>query len=139
VKSGIREIIDKSHKKLPKVDPAVFTELELIDKTQKKLYGGISAYLESEKLLAEKSLLRKQNIASFGARRVQQIEEEEQRLNAIPNIINYLLEKEHKKDQNKEIQNKEAIMKLKLEHFKSSVIVSRLGKAKMWKPSKHKF
>jgi hypothetical protein len=49
----------------------VFTELELIDETQKKLYGGISAYLESEKLLAEKSLLRKQNIASFGARRVQ--------------------------------------------------------------------
>ena len=30
-------------------------------------------------------------------------------------------------------------MKLKLEHFKNSVIVSRLGKAKMWKPSKHKF
>lgn len=140
VKTGIREIIDKSHYKLPRVNPAVFTELELIDKTQKKLLGGISAYLESEKLLAEKSLLRrKQNLASFGARRVQQIEEEEQRLNAIPNIIGYLLEKEHRKDQDKEIQNKDAVMKLKLEHFKNSVIVSRLGKAKMWKPSKHKF
>ncbi len=139
VKTGIRDLIDNSGKKLPKVNPNVFTELEMIDKTQKKLVSGISAFLESEKLLAEKMAMRKNNVASFGARRVQQIEEEEQKLNAIPNIINYLMDKEHKKEQDKEFNNREIVMKLKQETFEASVKVSRLGKTKQWKPNRHSF
>ena len=70
-------------------------------------------------------------MASFGARRVQQIEEEEHKLNAIPNIINYLMDKERAKEQNTaNFNNKEVVMKLKQENFESSVIVSRLGNAK---------
>ena len=53
------------------MNPAVFHEIELIDKTQKKLLSGLSAYMESEKLLAEKHAMRKTNVISFGARRVQ--------------------------------------------------------------------
>jgi hypothetical protein len=59
------------------------------------------------------------------------MEEEEDKRNEIPNIIEYLEEKQRMKDKEKKnFENKEIIQKLKQESFEGSVIVTRMGKTK---------
>ena len=101
---------------------------------------GVSAFLESERMIAEKQALRNKSIVSFGARRVLQMEEEDAKLTAIPNIINYLTDKEYDKEQNRiNYNNREEVMRLKKENLESSVLVCRLGMAQPWKPDKVSF
>jgi len=58
------------------------------------------------------------------------MEEEDAKLTAIPNIINYLTDKEYDKEQNRiNYNNREEVMRLKKENLESSVLVCRLGMA----------